>query len=102
MQSTKKEKQLIIKSSEVGEKYLEVLKKAINVRAERRKIYGDDFSHPIDVEVWTIYQKTFRMIKLYRDGNSNYEKIDDTLIDLINYALFLLIKLDMQKNERKK
>ena len=94
-------KKITITEKDVGKEYLDVLKEVVKIRKQRRKIYGDDYGHPPEVEVWTIYQKTFRMIKLFKDGNSNYEKIDDTLRDLINYSLFLLIKISNKKKNGK-
>jgi len=92
----------MIKQSPIGDEYERELLEVIKIRAQRRKIYGDDFSHPMDVEVWHIYQKTFRMLNLFKSGNVVYEKLEDTLRDIINYSLFLLIKIRRKKKVRTK
>lgn len=97
----KNNRKLVIKESEVGTDYLNALEPILNIRKERAKIYGNDWSHPLDVEVWELYQKVFRLKKLYEDDKKglihDYEKMEDVARDISNYGIFLLIKLDKRK-----
>lgn len=71
--------------------YDKALNKVLQIRKERQKIYGDGWKNMQEYEfVAFIKNKCGRLEHLFLNGNSNYEKIDDTLIDLINYCLFYL------------
>ena len=72
--------------------YETALKKVIDVRLQRKKVYGNGWKTSDDWELAAmIKNKTGRLTHLIfnSDVQSN-EKIEDTLIDLINYGLFLL------------
>lgn len=67
------------------------LKKTLQIRKNRRKMYGDGFLTAKDMFfVSMISEKTARLNYLYESGNNQYEKLEDTLIDLANYALMYL------------
>ena len=80
--------------------YEQALKKVIDIRLQRQKIYGDDWR---DSEYWElmafIKSKAQRLKHLVIDNKSqSYEKIEDTLVDLINYSLFMLeLKIEKQQ-----
>jgi len=67
------------------------LEKVLAIRKNRRQIYGDGFLTAKDRHFVTmILEKVNRMETIYEAGNNNYEKLEDTLIDLTNYALMYL------------
>ena len=75
--------------------YFKALSAVISTRVQRQRIYGDDWTEsPIDHEIWLIFEKFNRMMNLFKSKNTNsYEKLEDTVRDLVNYGLFLLAKL---------
>lgn len=83
----------------VEEYYQNVINKVLAKREERRKQYGDKWvNDPIDYDIWMLWGKVGRAIHLLKKENENeYEKLEDTLIDLVNYALFALTKIDLDK-----
>ena len=79
-------------TNEVG--YLKALEKVLQVRLERKKLYGNAWKENADWELLThIKNKVGRLEKFILDSrlrNQNYENEIDCLIDLINWSLFLL------------
>lgn len=91
-------KKLIITSNEVGEEYLNALSEVIKIRAERRKAYGDGYlKDPIDFDVWMLYGKLGRMLYIFKNGITVYEKFRDVFVDICNYSIFALTKLKKDK-----
>ena len=78
--------------------YQNTLNKVIKIREDRQKLYGDDWIYdPIEYDFWMLYGKFNRLQYLLKhklNDKSQYEKIDDTLIDMINYSIFLLYKIN--------
>jgi hypothetical protein len=90
---------LTINKKYVGEEWLKVLKKVVIMREERAKIYGNDWiNEPLDYDMWMLYGKVKRAMPMMKDGGNHYEKLEDTLIDLINYSLFALAKIGKKKH----
>jgi hypothetical protein len=88
--------EITIREEDVGKEFIEILNKIIEIRKNRRKIYGDGWKDdPLDYEIWQIYGKTKRIMNIFKDGNNYYEKLEDSLIDEINYCFFALAKLSM-------
>ena len=75
----------------------------IKIRNERGKLYGDGWmAVPIDREIWLMNEKLGRTISLHERSKTvkskkSDESMEDTLIDLINYALFALVKVQNKK-----
>lgn len=94
-------KKLIITDKDVGAEYLESLKKIINIRKSRIKSYGYNvYEEPVDFYIWMIHSKYKRMMYIFNNINKNkyiYETLQDTIIDLINYSLFLLSKIGVKE-----
>lgn len=70
----------------------EALKRVIKIRRQRRRIYGDNWK---DVAQWEhlafLKEKVRRLENLtFAKKNNNYEKVEDTLIDICVYSLFAL------------
>jgi hypothetical protein len=90
-----------IKTEEVGEEYLVELDKVINIRKERRKIYGDSFLLSSESSLRTIVEgKLSRMNYINKDTFS--EKWKDEVRDVINYLLFILALNTKKENNNSK
>jgi len=84
----------------LGKEYYNALLDVLKIRAHRRKFYKDEWlNDPIENEVWQIYNKTKRITIMSKDGDNEYEKLKDSVIDNINYSLFLLAKLNMKEQK---
>jgi len=75
--------------------YDKALNAVIKVRKHRQKIYGDTWKDAKEYElVAMLKQKVGRLEHQFVTKKlNNYEKAEDNLIDLVNYALFLLENL---------
>src|SRR3990167_9242113 len=81
--------------------YLDAIEKVAEVHAERKLIYGDIIlNSPLEYDIWNIYGKTQRIIKLFKDGNNHYERLEDSIIDCCNYCFFSLMKLKSVQNKK--
>ena len=73
--------------------YERAIRKAKEIRLDRKKIYGDSWQEMEDWELLAfIQQKTNRLKTFIIDKQENDEKRLDTAIDLVNYSLFMLEK----------
>jgi len=73
--------------------YERAIRKATEIRLERKKIYGDSWQQMEDWELLAfIQQKTNRLKTFIIDKQGNDENRLDTAIDLVNYSLFMLEK----------
>lgn len=73
--------------------YQTALEEVLKIREQRRKIYGDGWVNDPDWLIFSnMYNKMLRLQTFIIDKNTNYtyENEVDTIIDLVNYALFLL------------
>lgn len=73
--------------------YQQALNEVLKIREQRRKIYGDGWTTDPDWLIFSnMYNKMLRLQTFIIDKNTNYtyENEVDTIIDLVNYALFLL------------
>jgi len=90
-----------IKESEVGVDYMNAIEEVLKIRKERFKVYGDSFLED-GIEDLLVYVKgkinRYKYQKKLGTENNSYEKSKDCLIDLVNYALFILAK--ELKNEK--
>lgn len=80
------------------EKLQDIINEVIELRKQRQKAYGDRW---IELEFeghsWHVIDKANRLKYMLINGNNDYEKAEDTLKDLINYAMFALVKLNENK-----
>lgn len=96
------ELELHLNEDELGAEYIKALKDVIDIRADRRKIYGDIFldetilslSHTIDGK-----RKRFDYIYAKNEilNEMDSMKTQDDIIDIINYYLFILCLLKNRK-----
>jgi hypothetical protein len=86
------------------EQYLKLIGPAMELVAKKAQDYGDDakevglhtyFPYGMPSYVQMMHTKTLRLVAITKSGRMpNYETVNDTLIDLINYAVFALDYLD--------
>ncbi len=70
----------------------------------KNKEYGDSFGKAFDdlgviSAITEIYHKTQRLVNIYNKDNLTFESIEDTLLDLANYAIMTLVELKERENE---
>lgn len=74
--------------------YGEALNEVIRIRLNRKKIYGDSWKEMDDYKLLVFIENKLGRykdcVKFIRTQKYIYETEIDTLIDLINYSLFLL------------
>jgi hypothetical protein len=101
------QKELIIKPDELGEFYAKAFSKILAIRKQRRSLYGDSYEEaPSICHYWHAFNKLKRLqtqLKIEQENgkeNTNYEKIEDNAIDIINYMIFFLALREKEaKNE---
>ena len=78
-------------------KYTHALHQVIKVRLSRQQQYGEGWlGDPIEYDLWMLWGKWRRLHYILTSRAvtpHQYEKVVDTVIDLVNYGLFLLAKL---------
>ena len=93
------ENKIIIKKGEVGAEYLEALKKVLEVRKQRFKIYGNSFLDD-SIGDLIVYMRgklhRFDVMEKLGTQNNKYEQHVDQILDSINYGLFILAKLEAE------
>lgn len=89
-----------IDSNDVNEEYLKAIEKAINIRKNKRLIYKDTFlSDSIEFLKLQLENKLKRLNLCIVNNNiiNNIENAEDSLIDMINYAAFLIAVINKEK-----
>lgn len=82
-------------------KYGEALKDVLRIRDERQRIYGDDWMDMKEYELLAMLKVKLRRLEHFvieRKSEQVYEGKVDTIIDTVNYSLFMLQNII---NERK-
>ena len=98
-------KEITLKESEFGKEYLEALEEMLKIRKQKRIVYGDVFL--TDDLLFLKYQAENKLKRLTAQMNSgelkelkeNTETAKDSAIDIINYMLFFVAKVN--KGDRK-
>lgn len=73
--------------------YEQALLKVLNIRLQRKKIYGDSWKKTPDWELLAMIKQKYGRLEDFIINKKNpqlYENETDTIVDLINYSLFLL------------
>jgi len=91
-------KKIIVEIIDDGSGYAQVIREAVMIREERQKQYGAGWleNKPYH-NVAMIMEKARRREHILLNGNTNYEKAEDTDLDLINWAAFDLATLRKNK-----
>lgn len=88
------------------EKRLELMKKyaddMISTYEKKNTNYKGSFTKTIEelgiqAGLVPLYNKVHRATALIKEGNNNFESIDDTLRDLATYSFMLLAELDIER-----
>ena len=69
------------------------LKKVLEIRDQRQKIYADDWKEQSDWELLALLKVKVKRLEHFvidKKDQNVYESKVDTLIDAVNYALFML------------
>ncbi len=84
-----------------GKEYLAALNLILKVREDRRNIYGESWQDMSTQECYFHLKNKFERLTILKENKkiNNYENIQDTLIDLANYTLFMLAILQKQKKK---
>ena len=80
--------------------YEEALNKVISVRNQRQKLYGDAWKDDPDWALLAEIRQKYRRLKMQiiDKKGGDYENVEDCLVDLANYCLFMLQnKIDERK-----
>jgi len=71
------------------------LKKVLDIRNQRREKYGDSWRDVDEYRLLAmVMEKADRLEMNFKSGNTDYEGKEDTLIDIINWALFYLQNME--------
>ena len=96
--------ELKVTSNEVGEEYTKALKSVLEVRANRRKQYGDTFLDDADMFLLAQMENKLKRFRLQFDNlklSTDQDKKEtalDSLKDLVNYAIFQIAKIEKDGN----
>ena len=98
-------KELKITESDYGKEFLEALENVLEIRKKKRIVYGDAFM--CDDMLFLKYQIENKIKRFNAqiisgeliDTNENSETAKDSCIDIVNYSLFLIAK--MNRGDRK-
>ena len=86
------------KEEKYGKKYLEAINKVLKIRAERKEVYGDSFlDDSIESLLYIIDGKRNRY-DVIKKSKENFNKLEDQIVDIINYYVFILCLLENEKN----
>lgn len=78
-----------------SQRYTKAIHEVLELRKERSDIYGDTWSElGFEGNAWHIVNKAGRLRWILKNGVNNYESKKDTLLDIVNYALFAICELD--------
>jgi len=73
--------------------YEQALREVLRIRNERQKIYGDDWKLQSDWELLALLKMKLKRLEHFvidRRDEKVYESRIDTVVDMINYSLFML------------
>lgn len=78
--------------------YSRAISKAKKIHDERAKAYGDEWVYDAEYAVMELWGKANRARRLLKKPHE-YERLEDTLLDAINYGAFALGALEKVKKE---
>jgi len=73
--------------------YADALRKVLAIRNQRQGVYADDWKSQADWELLALIKMKVKRLEHFvidMKDEKIYENRNDTLIDVINYALFML------------
>ncbi len=79
--------------------YNQALNAVFKIHIDRKKKYGNSWATNKEYQfMGLVKEKTDRLEMNFLNGGKDYERAEDTLIDLINWSLFYLTYLYGKKN----
>lgn len=83
-----------------------ITKEMLDIYKKKNSNYGNSFGKAFDElgpisGVTRLYDKMNRIIALTKGTENNYESLEDTFIDMANYAIMNLIEMRYQKEKIK-
>lgn len=83
-----------------------IIKEMLDIYIKKNANYGNSFGKAFEElgpisGVTRLYDKMNRIIALTKGSENNYESLEDTFIDLANYAIMNLIEMKYQKEKIK-
>lgn len=81
--------------------WVQEILEAKQIHDERRKIYGDKWivdKEYATMQLWGKAQRARHLLKVEND----YERLEDTLLDIINYAVFALMAIRKEPGKHRK
>jgi len=93
-------KEIIINEKDVGKEFLEALEEVLKIRIQKRKVYSDTFLD--DDMLFLKYQAENKLKRLsmqmqngeLKELKENTETAKDSAIDIVNYMIFLICKIN--------
>lgn len=86
-------------SKKYGKEYMTELNKVMDIRKDRRLIYGDSFKdEKIENLLAIIDGKQARLKQVIKMASLKHPKARDEISDIINYLVFLLHKITELEN----
>ena len=89
-----------ITSEELGNEFFKFLNKLIQIRKDKRLIYGDSYLEDTREFLISQIENKLKRVKLHINNNTqvnNIEKAEDNCLDLAIYSLFLCSNLEDKK-----
>ena len=94
-------KEIKISDEDVSLPYLESLEKTVNIRKNRRKIYKDEYLTDTPLFLMLTIENKLKRVKGHIENNTiinDVEMCEDSILDAVNYLLFLNCVLQKQTN----
>lgn len=83
-----------------------ITKEMLDIYKKKNSNYGNSFGEAFDKlgpisGITRLYDKMNRAIALVKGDTNNFESLEDTFIDMANYAIMNLIEMNYQKEKIK-
>lgn len=84
------------------EEFEKITKEMLDIYKKKNSNYGNSFGEAFEKlgpisGITRLYDKMNRAIALTKGDNNNYESLEDTFIDMANYAIMNLIEMKYQE-----
>jgi len=84
------------------DEFKKITNEMIDIYIKKNSNYGNSFGEAFDKlgpisGITRLYDKMNRVIALTKGDNNNFESLEDTFIDMANYAIMNLIEIKYQE-----
>ena len=86
--------------------YKEAINKAVAIQAKKNATYNgntvsyEDYIKLDNYYAGLLYGKALRLVSILKGSPNNFESLEDTLVDMINYAGFTYATMMMEKGDK--